>query len=343
MKVLCSYSSIEFTCEFFPGYISSKDSEYPVSHPIFQLPQKKLLSFLGKWANGGLTETDSYLLFLSLLRSSDLVEFRVPAVRTLKTPTIIAQSIESLTRALIHMNTVPSVSTYFPHYVISTDTRTLENVQVWIDNWEEAYKDWKSGYRDAGESAKLRIREASLQRLIKNPHKPVSAYAAQISEWASIAGTFPQFQTINRLTGQRTDCASYWKHIIVRCAKEDGLYSINREDLEELIEHCEEHIPIGSGIYSHALFKLLRHAAEKQRNFLGLGDLDLSKTTYAILSSTDSTEAANLRALIDSAPENEPRPEQYPSKLEYLRAKVRWDQAKKFGQAGIASTAGDSE
>lgn len=331
MKVLCSYSSIEFTCEFFPGYLSSRDAEFPISHPIFQVPQKKLLSYLGKWGSGALTDTDSYLLFIAILRSTDLIEFRNPVIRTLRTPALIAQNMERLALAVTHLNSVFDASSTFPRYVINTETRTLDGISGWIDNWEESYAEWKTGYRSAGDSAKLRLRESALQRLIKNPHKPVSAYAAQIADWACLAGSFPTFQTVNRINGQKMGCDDYWKHIIIRCARSDAIYSLNREDLEELIEHCESNIPIGSGIYSHALFKLLRHAHEKMRNFLGIGDLDLSKTTYAILSATDTAEAANLRALIDSAPDHEPRLEEYPSKLAYLRAKVRWDQAKKFG------------
>ena len=226
MQILCSYSSIEFTCEHFPGYLSSRDSEFPISHPIFHVPQKKLLSYLGKWGSGELTQTDSYLLFLAILRSSDLIEFRVPAIRTLRTPAIVAQNMESLAIAVTHLNTVFSVVDTFPRYIVNSETRSLDNVDVWIANWEEAYQNWKSGYRSAGESAKLRTREAALQRLIKNPHKPVSSYASQIADWACMAGSFPTFQTVNRINGQKMGCDDYWKHIIIRCAKEDGLYAL---------------------------------------------------------------------------------------------------------------------
>lgn len=327
MKVLCAFSSIEFTCEHFPGYLSSRET----SHPLFQVPQKKLISYLGKWAQGGLTNTDSYLLFLALLQSSELVEFRLPAIRTEQTDSIVANNMEQLCKTLVRLNTVTSPSTVFPHYVINKETRGLDNVHFWIANWNVAYEEFQSGYRSAHESAKLRTREAALERLIKNPHKPVASYAGQIADWAATAGSFPEFVVTNPHNSLRVSCADYWKFLISRCAHEEHLYSIRRADLEELLEHCEENIPIGT-IYSNALFKILRHAIQRQKNFMGLGDMDLSKSSYTILSADTSTEAANMRAIIDAAPDHLPRQEEYPTKFAYMKAKLRWDLAQKVAR-----------
>lgn len=338
MKVLCAYSSIEFECQYFPGYLSSRET----SHPLFQVPQKRLLSYLGKWAQGGLTSTDSYLLFLALLRSSELVEFRVPAIRTPQTDSIVAINMEALCKTLAKLNTVVSQSLVFPHYVISQETRGLENVQHWIANWELAYQEFQSGYRSAHDSAKLRIREAALERLIKNPHRPVASYASQIADWAATAGAFPTFILTNPHNSQRISCADYWKYLISKCAHEEQIFAIRRKDLEELLEHCEENIPIGS-IYSNALFKILRHALARQKNFLGLGDLDISKSSYTILSADTSTESANLRAIVDAAPDHLPRREEYPTHFAYLKAKLRWDMAQKVLRNGGNVDSGEGE
>ena len=333
MKVLCAYSSIEFTCEHFPGYLSSRET----SHPLFQVPQKRLLSYIGKWAQGGLTPTDSYLLFLALLRSSELVDFRLPAIRTTSTDSIVAINMEPLCKVLTRLNTVTSPTLVFPHYVISKETRELDNVHYWVANWNLAYQEFQSGYRSAHESSKLRTREAALERLIKNPHKPIASYAAQIADWAATAGSFPTFILTNPHNSLRVSCADYWKFLITRCANEEQLYSIRRKDLEELLEHCEENIPIGS-IYSNALFKILRHAIERQKNYLGLGDMDLSKSSYTILTENTSVEAANMRAIVDAAPDHLPRPEEYPTKFAYMKAKLRWDMAQKVLRNAVAET-----
>lgn len=332
MRIVCAYSSLTFDVQHFPGQLESRESY----HPIFDMPQKRLISNLGKWASGGLTPIDSYLMFLATLKSTDLVNFRVPAIRSERTDAIIAQNMEALCRVVIKINTVNNPAACFPHYVVSPDTRNLDNVRYWIENWADSHNDFIDGrikdIENHDEWKRLSIREAALQRLIRNPHRPIKSYAVQIAEWASIAGSFPDHGTIpSPFNGLQISVSDYWQNLIVLCAHENKLFSIPGEDLKELLDHCEEHIPIGS-IYSNALFKIIRHAMDRQKSFLGLGDLDISRSTYEILTSTDSVEDANLRASIQAAPLEEPRQEQYASKFEFLRAKLRYSMAKKHGQ-----------
>lgn len=332
MKILCSLSGLEFSCDYFPGEFHSRETH----HPVFNIPQKKLLSYLGKWAAGQLTTTDSYLLFLAVLHSSEQVEFRVPVIRTSKTDAIIAQNMEYLFRTIIKLNTVTNPSVVFPKYAITTETRTLDNVHYWIENWSRAYQDFLDGYTSAHDSAKLIQREKALERMIKNPHKSISEYSSQLAEWAATAGEFPSFLTPSPwATNLSIPLAEIWKQIIIRCSKAEQLYSIRREDLEELITHCEDHIPPGS-IFSHSLFKVLRVALEKQKNFLGLGDMDLT-SHYTLLTPSDTVEYANLKAAADSAPSELPKPEQYPTKFAYIKAKLRWDTAQKLKKAAEVS------
>lgn len=327
MKILCSLSGLEFNCEFFPGTFHSRETY----HPIFNIPQKRLLSYMGKWGAGELTPTDSYLLFLSVLHSSDLVDFRVPVFRTPQTDSIIAQNMEGLFKTVIKLNSVTNPSVIFPHYAITSETRYLTNVRYWIENWRDSYQDYLSGAEkySAHESAKLIQRERALERLIKNPHKKISEYASQLAEWAAAAGNFPEFLTKSPWSNDDIPCREYWKQIIVRCSKVEFLYSIPKADLQELLEHCEEQIAVtSSSIFSHHLFRVLRIAMEKQKNFLGLGDID-AKSGFSILETTDTVESANFKAMIDSAPEEEPRIEQYPTRFTYMKAKVRWEMAER--------------
>ena len=329
MKILCSYSSVEFTCEHFPASLFSGET----SHPIFTLPQKKLLSYAGKWASGtALTPTDSYLLFLATLRSTDLVLFRVPAIRTIQTSALIAQHMEELFKTVNRLSTVQNPGVAFPTFVISKETRGLENIAYWLDDWNEAYLDFNSGKRREYDDRKMLHRELALQRLIKTPHKSLQQKSSAIAEWAAIAGSFPTFALVDPFTGNQTLCADYWKKLIIKCANEDTLFSVAQKDAQEILEHCEEHIAAGS-IYSHLLFKILRSAISRQENFLGLGDRDIQRSTYEILTSTDNVEDANIRAMIQSAPEQEPKPEKYGSKFEFMRAKFRWEMAQKYAKA----------
>lgn len=327
MKILCSLSGLEFQCDHFPGTFHSRE----IQHPIFQLEQKRLLSYFGKWSGGELTKTDSYLLFLALLNSTELVHFRTPVWRTEQTDSIVAQNIEALGRAIIKINSVRSVEKVFPSYVISPDTRDLTNVKYWIENWLSGYDDWRAGYKSAHDSGKLIRREAALERLIKNPHKQARDYSAQLADWASIAGEFPECIVKSPFSGQNITLSEYWQQLIVKSSKSEQLFSIHRPDLIELLEHCEDKVSAGS-IYAYNLFKVLRDALEKQHNFLGLGDQDLGKTTYTLLDSTTNVEDANIKMMIDSAPKELPRREQYLKLFDYMKAKARWDMACKFGR-----------
>ena len=327
MKILCSLSSIEFDVTHFPGTFYSKETH----HSVFDLPQKRLLSYLAKWSGNELTSTASYLLFLALLKSSDLVDFRVPAFRTDKTDAIVANNMEYLAKTVVKLNTVQNPAVVFPHYVITPDTKFLTNVHYWIENWHQCYQQFLDGYRSAHTEQKLIRREHALERLIKNPHKPVSAYANDIAEWAAIAGSFPTFLTQSPFSSISIPIIDYWKEIIRRCTRNDQIFSVPKKDIEELLEHCEDNVPVGS-IQSHMLFKVLRAAVEKQRNFLGIGEIDV-KAGYTILSPESSAEEANMAALIQAAPTEEPKPEQYPNKFKYLQAKMRWQMAQKYGKS----------
>jgi hypothetical protein len=340
MKALCSISSIEFEVQYFPGTLYSRE----VSHPVFYMPQKKLLAYLSKWSTpGAFTETDSYLLFLALLNSSELIHFRVPVFRDTHTAAIVANNMEHLAKTLIRINTVSTPSFNFPQFVITPETRYLQNVVHWINAWDDAYKDFKDGYRSAHENQKLIRREGALEKLIKNPYRNDNTYANAIAEWAAQAGEFPTF-TINHPNGTKISCDDYWKQIIVRACKDDNIFAIDRKDLTELLEHCEEYIPIGS-IYSNNLFKHLRHAMEKQKNFLGIGDIDISSKVgggYTFISPADSVESANIRAMIQAAPANEPKRESYPSQIAYMRALMRWTLAQDSKSADESNESNES-
>jgi hypothetical protein len=243
---------------------------------------------------------------------------------------------ESLVRTIIKLNTVKNPAVTFPRFAITPETRYLSNVHHWIEAWKDAYQSFLDGYRSAHESRKLITREAALQRMIKNPHKDIREYAAQLADWASVAGEFPSFLTQSPWSSIRIPCAEYWKAIIIRAAKNEFLHSVSAKDLQELIDHCEDRIPVGS-IYSHALFKLLRHAKERLVNYLGFGDVDI-RSTYTILEESTDIESANLRAMIDSAPLKEPKLEEYPNRFKFLQAKLKWDMARKYEKEQAKST-----
>lgn len=328
MKITCAYSGLEFQVEHFPFSLSSSQSV----HPVFEIPQKKLLSLLGKWASGGLTQTDSYLYCLALLNSSELIHWHCAAKRTPFTASIIAQCIEPLSRAVIKLNTVTEPERIFPSFAITPDTANLQNLPEWIKDWESAYQEMKDGYRSAHDSRKLLQREAALARLIKSPHAPLPKIAQHIAEWAAQAGSFPQFLIDSPFRkSQKISLRDYWMELIIRSCKKENIFALSRKDLEELLSHCEEHIPLGS-IYSQHLFQVLRTTIARNKDFLGLDSLG----SYTLLeeNAKQDVEAANILALVNAAPSEAPKREDYPSDFKYLQAKLRFDLARKAGKIG---------
>lgn len=323
-KVLCAYSGINFTVEHFPISLTSREA----CHPIFDVPQKRLLGYLGKWSAGELTQIDSYLLFLALLQSSGNVQFRVPVYRHDLMNSLVANNMEALARTVIKLNSVTNPHVVFPSFAITPETRGLLNIHHWIEAWRNEYQNFIDGYVSFSHSIRLVRRESALERMIKNPFKEQKDYASTLAEWAAEAGTFPVSQT--EVSGKQVALAEYWKRIIIACSNETGLYSIPIKDIIELLEHCEETIPIGS-IFSNKLFSTLRRALDKQENFLGT---DRGNTTFQILGSDDTIEDANISAIVQRAPKEEPSAKQFPTKIAYLKALLSWRLAQKYAGPG---------
>lgn len=312
MKVICQKSGLIFTCEHFKYYSDTAT----ISHPCFSIPQKKLLALTPKWATGDFSEIDSYLLFLSLLDSTGQVEFRAPVQYTAATPSIVLNNMETLIRLVGVINCITNPHLVLSRVAISKENHTLESVTTWIENWHEAIEEYKDGYISIAEQQDLVRREAALEKLIKSSYNEVQL-ATQIANWAELAGSFPDF-SVRSPFGEHT-CSEYWKLIIRKCVNAESIFSIPSSDIQELIEHCEEHIPHGS-IYAHTLMGILRNGLNKQHNFLGLGET----TGFVLLESDDEVQQANIQLIVQTAPTEEPRVTDYSSRFEWLRAHTKW-------------------
>jgi hypothetical protein len=211
-------------------------------------------------------------------------------------------------------------------------------VEHWIAIWNNSYEDFKRGYQSAHDSHKLIIREKALERMLLSSHKSPADYAQSLADWAATAGAFPDHTIISPISRMRVKCSDYWKELIVRAAKEEiGLILAGdqtKQDLTKLIEFCELNIPIGT-LHANKLLSVLRSIKDKQKNFLGMGDMDV-KSGYQFVDINDDSqpsavEEAQLVASAQAAPEHEPKIEEYPNKLAFMKAKMRWEQAIKRG------------
>lgn len=316
-KILCAKSGILFNTDHFSFSLSSREYE----HPIFRLKIDKLLKLYNSYLAGALTPTEDYLLFLAILDTTDLIEWRVPARHTEKTPGIIANNINRLVHVVTHLNIIANPSIEFARIAITPETKTLDNVKYWLSSWVNSYNQFINTNRYQQLRHTIAQLELKLEQQIKNPQKNEIKFANILAEWAAKAGSFPSF--IVSYKGSTMPCSTYWKLIIRKASSADSLIGIDGKDIQELLDHCEDNIENGT-IYSHALFTHLNSAIKRVNNSLGFSS---NSANYTILKEADSVETANKLAIIASAPTSEPKPENYSSPFRFTRAKLAWDMA----------------
>lgn len=331
----CAYSGITFKCEHFPMRLSEGET----NHPVFLLPQHKLLSYTSKWSAGELTHTDSYLLFLALMDSTSLVEWRTPVhYRAGITDALVAANMESLIRIIGKINLIHHPRFALPSFAVTSDTCTLDNVQYWIEAWHESFMEFMRGYKEQTEQEKIIRREYALERMIKSTQlKNARQYAISLAEWAQLVGQFPVFTMTHPITHAPVSLSAYWKEIIVACIREEKIFQYPTADVQELITHCEDMIPHGS-ISAASLMDLLRAGLKSQSSYLCLSDFDVQSYREGTLSKEDVVETTNKLAMIQKAPLTEPKRSEYSSELEFVRAKARWRMKQQYGDVGEITT-----
>lgn len=324
----CAYSGITFKCEHFPMSLHNSET----NHPVFLLPQHKLLAYTSKWSAGELTKIDSYLLFLALLDSSSLIEWRTNAhYKSGQTDAIVAANMENLVRIIGKINLIHHPRFALPSFAVTPDTSTLSNVQYWIKAWHEAFLDFMKGYKEQTEQERIIRREYALERMIKSTQlKNATKYATALANWAELAGNFPTFPILHPLNKNPVTLSDYWKEIITACVREEKIFQYPSNDVDELILHCEESIPHGS-ISAASLMDLLRTGRKSQSSYLCLSDLDVAAYKAGTLNKEDVVETTNKIAMIKSAPVNAPIRTDYSSEIEFVRAKMRYKMKLKYG------------
>lgn len=311
MKVTCQYSGVVYEV---PNFANLKLTSL---HPVFHANIKQLLSRAGDWSVGRLTATESRLLFLALLRSSELVEFRTTALPAEST---VAKNMEHLIRFISWSTGLSFPERILPRFAVTPETADLINVNHWLEAWETARAEFNAGYIPTSQLSKMRNREAALERLIKNSTKKVDDYSGMLASWAMDAANVPQA------------LREYWTQLM--CLKGVSIYSAKEVDLEELVEHMLDNLDHGSIYSSKTLNRCKELLAKRKQGMLhGLG-LEENSDGFTIIE--DSLEAHNRRITAAKAPAELPVEADYPTKLAYLRAKAAWDVAQSLKQQDAA-------
>lgn len=314
-KVICAISGLELKV----SYVGMTLRDRELAHPIFYLPQKKLLTMYEMYIQGKYNDIDSYLLFLALLNATDHVKFACPVkYRGEHTQKVIANNIDMLVQVMWKSAVITHPAFKQPKYIITDTIKTnsLLGIGEWLDLWQENITIFHMGYARQKHLAKLSSIEKKLERVILSGTTGPQL-AMNVAKWADKAAEFPK------------DKRELWMKTIRKCFNSAAMFSTPKALLKEIKTYCEGEIEVGT-IHFHKLMEVLREGEQRHNDFLGLGDISLPSakvsTNYTMMDEevASNAETNSLIDIIAKAPTEPPSRENYPSSVAYLRAKLNY-------------------
>ena len=323
-RVICGISGVPFKTPYIPMTLHNRE----MNHPIFYLPQKRLLGIYSLYIKGQLTDIDSYLLFVALLKSTSNITFSVPTEVSTSTERIIASNIRQLVSVIWETNAILHPTFKQPKFYIDGNNANLDNIKMWILAWRQNIEAFKLGIDTRSHTKKLLAVEERLSKLIFSPTSTTDITLCNaVANWAALSADFP----LSKLDD--------WKLLIRKCYNMQAMFSTPKKDLIELKEYCEENLEAGS-IHYHKLMEVLRAGIANHNDFLGLGSLTPTADNkggdsygYTLLDEPEDVAKGEeaLLSIIADAPIEEPTQAQYSTKLAYLKARLSYQAAKQAG------------
>jgi hypothetical protein len=340
MKYICSYSGIPLEVSHFSSVLSITDStNLELIHPIFHLPHSRLIGGLfryeqdkdidARYIKSKCLDTDSTkLLFLALLNSTTLIEWRCPAQVSLATCNKYMHRLASLSISLL---TVPNIHKYFPRFVIDSDTCTLPRIKEWLSTWEEAKEELSTGQRNYYRNQDIAAKERALAAILSNASRDTTKYASRLASWVRDAAAFPTYDvTVLGVSGkpETISCADYWVQLIKAAGNpKTNVFSLDKGDILDILDHLEDNLELGT-VYSNAIWKLLENTIDRIDNFLGIDfenpyTITSSNTTINAINKEEIAVITNIIADVDinlGAPVRA----NYPTAVSYLQAMAKY-------------------
>lgn len=325
MKIICTYSGIEFTVSHFQNSLSARFTVNG-AHPIFNQPVKILLSRARDFQEGKLNEEECRLLFLALLNSTELVSFHVPATPSRK---IVLANMEAMLRVTNWINAAKPLHIAWPRVSINHQTRYLEQIGGWLDAWLNAKQEASQSARYRNLIENIVKKEEILNRYIKSASKQLTSYSKLLGSWVMDATDAP------------ADMRDYW--ISLFQLRGIDIYNAHTASLQELVDWMHENLPLNS-LPAFTAFRHVNNILAKNSrgvfaalgtdSFTLLDDEDESEeldpvTGQKLVTSRNenavSIEQFYRQQVIASAPLTEPKRVDYPDNVVgFLRAKAAW-------------------
>lgn len=347
MRIECRYSGVAFYCQGF------NQLKVIGQHPLMEVPVRNLISRARDWRRGNLDDTERRLLFIAMLKATDHVEFRVPAIPTKQT---IESNMELLFNTLNWQEGIGD-NLRLPKYRVIEDNRRIKNIGQFLANCNDEKRIWDGKTDEWRLVAKLQRREDALLRLLRSPLK-ATAYLRKLARWVVDASGAPGYAKED------------WVELF-STENDLDIWAIPTVDIEEMLEWMQDHLQYGGIVASHAFrhvyelleknkkgikyslmdddseeakhkylnwdnnpflildeepdlsvdtedveFDELTEAAEREKNRRHYGDEFRGKSRDQV---SAEFEESNKRRIIGLAPIAEPRRENYPTQVAYIK------------------------
>lgn len=249
MRIQCRFSGVSFYCQ---GYNQLKVMG---EHPLMQVPVRTLLSRAADWSRDTLDDTERRILFVALLKASELVEFRVPAVPTKQT---IETNMELLLKTVSWKEGIGD-SLRLPKYRVTENNYRIKNIGTFLRNWDDEKREWDGKTAEWRLREKLQRREDALNRIIRNAQK-AGDYLKKLARWTMDASAAPQY------------IKDTWVEMF---STEDDveIWNMPTVDIEELLEHLQGHLTYGSTA-ANAAFRRVYDLLDKNKKGINFSLMD---------------------------------------------------------------------
>lgn len=264
-------------------------------HPVFSLSPKKLYALYSLHMKGSLQPVDSYLLSLAYLKASGYCRWDRPSEQ----PSVIwiDSHLSRLVAMVELLNSLPSKAVTLPTLILSG---SLDQVEGWLEECTNIVGYYKDGLIQESLASKITKLENKLFNTLQDASDRQTAIS--ISEWANLIAGFP------------SSSRDLWMATIRKAYNKEAMFYTDLSLLKEIKEFCICEIdPMAT--FFHKLMEILNHAITSNQTYLGFNILD------------DEDEEEAIPHL--EAPSSFPAREDYPSDLEFLKAKLRYQIAHK--------------
>jgi hypothetical protein len=309
MKTLCLYSGV--TLYKTPHLLGLTLADI---HPIFRA--KKKLIICPDMVFRFMKSTDieeKKLIFLAILNTTELVEFRVPAMPSARTVEKNFFNLMHTAGWLAFAEATYKAVVAFPQFVVNEQTADLESLSAWIRSCEDIKDQIIKRDINRERAASLEQKAAEIKKEINNATFLHRAFTPALARWAL---DFAQLKRTDERYNQ-------WVKILCSPLSEAWVYDL--ETLREIEDYLEEELPAEHPQVISVMAQIRTFILECKKGFTEFAvfnEHDETGESFTIVD--DETGLTTPSKHLVDVPTTEPRQSDYPTKVAYLIATAKW-------------------